>query len=171
MSGKQLVKVEGLTELDAALAQIPQGLRRDVLLRTLRRASQPMVRSARARAPRGTDPRRRGSGKDRRSRRSTTLGHGADSIRARAVRATNPHRGEVAIGPDRAHFYMRFAEFGTSRQPAQRFLTAAYEEQKLEVLRAVGTELQVVIADTAAKLYRGAVAGKLSAKARRALAE
>lgn len=100
-----------------------------------------------------------------------TLGPGADSIRARAVRTTSSNRAEVAIGPDRAHFYMRFAEFGTSRQPAQRFLTAAYEEQKVEVLVEVTQQLQVVIADTASKLYRKAVQGGLSAKAQRALSE
>lgn len=55
------VQVAGLKELDAALSEIPAALRRNVVLSALRRAAQPIVRDARARARRGADPRRRGA--------------------------------------------------------------------------------------------------------------
>lgn len=166
---KQLVKVEGLEVVDRALAQLPQALRRGVLLRALRRAGKPIATTARASAPRGSDATRRGSKKDRRTGRAATIGPGADSIRVRAVRATNQYGAQVAVGPDRRHFYMRFSEFGTSRQAGTRWLTRAFEEHKARTITFIGEEVWEEIARTAARLRTGASAGTLGAKAREAL--
>lgn len=164
-----MVRIAGLDELDRALAAIPQNLRRPVLIRALRSGSKGMVKQARATAPRGTDPSRRGSKKDRRSGRSKTLGPGADSIRARAVPAASQYRVDVAVGPDRRHFYMRFSEFGTSRQAGQRYMTKAFEANKADAIVKTAEELAVVIQNTAAKLRRDAQSGKLGARDERAL--
>ena len=167
----ELAYVEGLGELDDTLAELPQALRRPVVLSALRRASKPMVRDARARAPRGTDPTRRGSRKQRRSGQSVAIGPGADSIRARAVRARSPHEATVAVGPDKKHWYMSFVEFGTSRQAPQRFLTPAFETHRVQAIETFGDALWKSISRLTKRLARKAAAGKLSRRAERALRE
>ncbi len=165
----ELAYVEGLRELDDALAELPQALRRPVVLSALRRAAKPMIRDARLRAPRGTDPRRRGSRKQRRAGKSVAIGPGADSIKARAMRARSQYEATVAIGPDKKHWYMSFSEFGTSRQPPQRFLTAAFETHKVKAIETFGDALWQSISRKAARLARKAAAGKLGKRAERAL--
>lgn len=107
-------QIEGLEELERAFNELPKGMGRNVLLRALRKAGTPVANEAKSRAPRGKDPRRRGSKKQRKSGQSARMGSMADSIRVRAVRAT-PGGTEVtvAIGPSSAHFYSRFLEYGT----------------------------------------------------------
>jgi HK97 gp10 family phage protein len=163
------VQVLGFKELDAALAQLPEALRRQVVLTALRKAAQPMVRDARAKARRGKDPRRRGSQKQRKSGESEAMGHGADSIAARAVKSDSPNEAAVAVGPDARHWYMKLVEFGTARQSADRFLTPAFETNKERAIEAVGQELWKAIAATAKRLARHAEAGTLSNSATAAL--
>lgn len=163
------VQVAGYRELNAALAQLPQALRRQVVLAALKKAAAPMVRDAKASARRGKDPRRRGSRKQRKSGESATMGHGADSIAARAAQSASLYQAVVAIGPDARHWYMKFLEFGTARQAPQRFLTPAFEVNKEAAVRAVGEELWKSLATTAARLARQGAAGTLPARAAEAL--
>jgi HK97 gp10 family phage protein len=163
------VQVLGFKELDAALAQIPEALRRQVVLSALRKAALPMVRDARAKARRGKDPRRRGSMKQRKSGESESMGHGADSIAARAVKSESPNSAAVAVGPDARHWYMKLVEFGTARQAPDRFLTTAFETNKQAAIEAIGQELWKSIAATAKRLARQADAGRLSKSATEAL--
>ena len=163
------MQVLGFKELDAALAQLPVALRRQVVLRALRRAAQPMVRDARAKARRGKDPRKRGSMKQRKSGESESIGHGADSIAARAAKSDLPTQAAVAVGPDARHWYMKFLEFGSAHQTADRFLTPAFETNKDAAVEAVGQELWKEIAATAKRLARQAESGTLSKAAARAL--
>ena len=92
-------------------------------------------------ARRGSDPRRRGSQKQRSSGESERIGHGADSITARAVRTDRKNEAAIAIGPDAKHWYMLFVEFGTSRQAPDRFLTPAFEIHKERAVTLIGEEL------------------------------
>lgn len=163
------VQVAGLKELEAALAEIPASLRRNVVLAALRRAAQPIVRDAQARARRGTDPRRRGSMKQRKSGESLTMGPGADSIAARAVKSAVATEAAVTVGPDRRHWYMKFQEFGSARQAPARFLTPAFEVNKEAAVQLAGEELWKSIAATARRLARQAEAGTISRKAAEAL--
>lgn len=163
------VAVVGLRELETALAEIPASLRRNVVLAALRRAAQPIVRDARARARRGTDPRRRGSTKQRRSGESLTMGPGADSIAARAVKSSVATEASVTVGPDRRHWYMKFVEFGSARQSPVRFLTPAFEVNKEAAVQLAGEELWKSIAATARRLARQAESGTISRKAAEAL--
>jgi len=165
------VQVVGFKELDAALAQLPEALRKNVVLAALKKAAAPMVRDARATARRGKDPRRRGSMKQRKSGESETIGHGADSIAARAAPSSNRYEVVVAVGPDAKHWYMKFLEFGTARQAPQRFLTPAFEVNKDAAIRAVGEELWKSLAATAARLARQGASGTLPARAAEALSE
>jgi HK97 gp10 family phage protein len=38
--------------------------------------------------------------------------------------------GVIPIGPDQKHYYLRFPEFGTSKQPAQGFMSRAFNDSK-----------------------------------------
>ena len=163
------VQVVGFRDLDAALAELPQALRRAVVLAALKKAAAPMVRDARAKARRGKDPRRRGSMKQRKSGESASMGHGADSIAARAVKASSPNEASVVVGPDARHWYMKFVEFGTARQSPVRFLTPAFEINKEEAAQLVGEELWKALSASAKRLATKAEQGTLSAAARRAL--
>lgn len=163
------VEVQGFRELDAALAQLPEALRRPVVLAALRKAARPMVAEARTRVRRGRDPRRRGSKKQRRSGEAVLIGPLADSIRASAARDASGTGASIAVGPDRRHFYGMFLEFGTSRQPPRRFLTPAFEIRKEDAVRLVGEELWKALAAAARRLSGRAEKGTLTKRAREAL--
>ena len=163
------VAVVGFKELDAALAEIPASLRRDVVLAALRKASQPIIRDARARARRGTDPRRRGSMKQRKTGESLRIGPGADSIAARAIPSSVATEASVTVGPDARHWYMKFLEFGSARQSPARFLTPAFEVNKEAAVQLAGEELWKSIAATARRLARQSESGTISRKAAEAL--
>lgn len=163
------VDVQGFQDLDRALAELPAALRRPLVLAALRKAALPMVLEARARARRGKDPRRRGSQKQRRSGESLTMGPGADSIAARAVRATLATEASISVAPGRRHFYMSFVEFGTARQAPARFLTPAFEIHKERAVALVGEELWKSLAAAAKRLARQAERGTISRSAREAL--
>jgi len=162
------VQTSGFAELDAALHQLPKALQRGVMLTALKKAAQPIVEAAKAKAPRGTDDKRRGSKKQRKSGESAEIGHGADSIAARAVRSDSPTSATVAVGPDAKHWYMKFAEFGTAHESPRRFLTPAFEENKLSVADRVGVELWAALQAKAAQLAGQAGRGALSDNTRRA---
>ena len=162
------VQVVGFRELDAALAELPQALRRAIVLAALKKAAAPMVRDARAKARRGKDPRRRGSMKQRKSGESAAMGHGADSIAARAAKASSPNEATVVVGPDARHWYMKFVEFGTARQPPVRFLTPAFEVNKDEAAQLVGEQLWKSLSAAAKRLAKQAESGTLSKSAQRA---
>jgi HK97 gp10 family phage protein len=163
------IKIDGFADLDRALGELPQSVRRPVLLRALRKAAQPVVDQATATARRGRDPRKRGSKKQRTSGGSAWIGHGADSIKARPLRPISTNAAAVAVGPDAQHWYMKFLEFGTARQSPQRFLTPAFDAHKEDVLEQIGIELWNSIAAAAARLNRKAVAGTLTTVEREAL--
>lgn len=45
--------------------------------------------------------------------------------------------GVIPIGPDSKHYYLRFPEFGTSKQPAQGFMERAFKDAKNEAKQAI----------------------------------
>lgn len=83
-------------------------LERDpVLLRNLEASAEPLVRSARAGAPKAT-------------------GAGAASIRAELAPGVDA-AWEVRVSWDQLHYYMRFHELGTRYLPADPFLRPALD--------------------------------------------
>lgn len=162
------MQLVGFRELDDALGRLPEALRRDVVLKALRAAGEPMVDAAAARLTRGSDPRKRGSKKQRKSGESVAIGAAADSIAVRALRATTNTQVAAAVGPDAAHWYTRFREFGTSHEPARRWLTPAFETEKETVMERIGVELWASMKATAERLAKQGGAGTLSRKAVRA---
>lgn len=55
----EIIRIDGLEEVRRALVETPVELRKKVIFRLLRRAAQPMVRAARAAAPRASKATRR----------------------------------------------------------------------------------------------------------------
>jgi hypothetical protein len=110
-------EVDGLKELDAALAQLPGVFRREVVLKAWRKASQPILLEARSRARRQAAPARRG-GQRIGSPMSSKWGLGralAESMTVSPVKADNRFADETAVklGPDAGHYYGLFVEKGT----------------------------------------------------------
>jgi HK97 gp10 family phage protein len=170
VAARAALDVVGLKELEQALAQLPAAFRRPVVLAALKKSARPVVSQARALAARGKDPKRRGSKKQRRSKQSERIGPGADSIAARAVRdKERPSVVTVAVGTDAAHWYMRFIEFGTSRQRKAPFLRPAFDGNADKLPVAYGEEVWREISKTAARLAKQAERGKLSPRAVKAL--
>lgn len=182
------VAVLGFKELDEALGKLPKTLRRQVVLKALKEAAEPMVREARARAHRQAKPRRRGG------RPASEMKPLADSIQVVAVKANSDFPNEVAVklGPDADHFYGLFVEKGTRRRGrvyhdargkirrnkrrhaetrAFEFLQPAFEMFSERTVEAIGRALWEELAKTADGLAKKAERGTLSKKAREGLLE
>ena len=182
------VEVLGFKELDAALAELPAALRREVVLKALRRAADPMVREARARARRQPNPRRRGGYP------AGEMKALADSIQVSAVKpnASFPKEAAVKLGPDADHFYGLFVEKGTqargrvyrdNRNKIRRntrghaatrafeYLAPAFAMHAERAAQAIGEELWEVLAERARSLAKKAGKGTLTTKAKEALLE
>ena len=192
MAEVETVQVIGLSEADRALSLLPEALRRNTILAALRRAVRPMTADARARAPKQANPERRGGQRlgsflAAKWKLNRSL---AQSIKARALRARDPHLVEISVGYGRGHFYGRFQELGTTRSeprsikrgprrgktkrghtglPARPFLGPAFIAHQQEIVETVGVEIGRSVERTAEKLARQAATGKLSKTARRAL--
>jgi len=170
------IDLSGFKELDDALVELPKAFRRPAMIAALKRAAKPIVNAARACARRGSDPAKRGSKKQRLSGQSEAIGPAADSIKARAVsqadvedvatnQATKYASGpggtvQIAVGPDKAHWYYKFVEFGTSRQSGDHAITAAFEAHQQEFLKILGPALWSEIEKAARKAaFRHAATG------------
>lgn len=165
------IKVEGFAELDALLGELPVSVRRRVVLKAMHKAGEPIAADARARAARGRDPRKRGSKKQRDAGEGPWIGAAADSIQSRPVRQSETNTVVTAIGVDAAHWYLKFVEFGTARQAAQRPVTQAFEANKEEALDLLGIELWESISGEAARLARAATKGTLTSRTAAELAK
>lgn len=65
---------------------------------------------------------------------ATKAGHMADHITAQLMRSTSPLHVRVRIGPDKAHWYGRFAETGTVKMAARPFLRPALDTKHQQAL-------------------------------------
>ena len=180
------IAVVGFKELDEALAQLPKSLRRDLVLRALKKAAEPMVREAKARARRQANPRVRGGVS------AAELKPLADSITVSAVKANSEFPNEIAVklGPDADHFYGLFLEKGTKRRgrvyrddrgkfrrnrrrhaatAAFEFLGPAFQMHSERTAVAIGEELWRALAKRAGDLARKAQKGTISKMAREGL--
>jgi HK97 gp10 family phage protein len=50
--------------------------------------------------------------------------------------------GIIPIGPDEKHYYLRFPEFGTSKQPGQGFIEKAFNDTKEEAKQAIAEAIR-----------------------------
>jgi hypothetical protein len=157
-----------------------------VVLKALKKAAEPMVREARARARRQSNPLSRGGAP------ASELGPLADSITVSAVKEKSDFPNEVAVklGPDADHFYGLFVEKGTrargrvyrdargkSRRNVRRhaatrafeYLAPAFAMHSQRAAVAIGEELWAKLAKKASELAKKAEKGTLTKKAKEAL--
>jgi HK97 gp10 family phage protein len=143
------VRVEGLSELDRVLGELPKSVARNTLRRVGIKALQPVAEAARKLAP--DDPETGGYDLRNSITVGTRLSRRQTRLSRRAVRAgeADKHFAEVHAGPGplpQAHLQ----EFGTVNHPPQPFMRPAWDSNKGAVLETVTRDLGGEI-DKAAK--------------------
>lgn len=141
--------VEGAKELDKVLASLPQAAAKQQLKAALRIAGKPVVKAARAKAPKDT-------------------GAMAKSIKLRVMTRTRVPAA-VSIGPDSDHYYGMFLERGTSKIAAKPFLRPAWDAHKVSVAKNFSLSMWQALERFSKRLVKQAYAGKLSKAGRKAL--
>jgi len=140
------VKFEGLADLDRALADLgKKTTQKNVLVRTLKKAAEPIRSQAQSLAPVET-------GKLELSIITGT--RLTRSQRSSAYRAGTLGVAEVHVGT--ALSRGMFQEFGTFKMRPHPFLRPAWEANKLRALSIIGTELWVEIRKAADRAARKA---------------
>lgn len=150
---KGSVKISGLRELDAALAQLPKATGRAVLRRVLKDAGEPIARAARAKAPVLTGDLRESvevSQKLARSQKS-----GGAKMTANGFRSDSKNYVEMFVGPG-TNPQAITQEFGTFKEPAQPFMRPAWDGQRDTALNLIANTLGPEIERAAARLAKKA---------------
>jgi HK97 gp10 family phage protein len=136
-------KVEGLRELERALAELPKATAKNTLKRTLKLAAQPIADEAQRLAPRDT-------GK---------LAEGI-MVTTKKPKKHKPKSGrafaEVYIGPKARSVGAVPQEFGTVNHPAQPYMRPAWDSKKMTALDIIRSELGNQITKAAARLAKKA---------------
>ncbi|EQB13242.1 HK97-gp10 family putative phage morphogenesis protein [Sphingobium lactosutens] len=136
-------KLTGLKELDQALGQMPKATARAVGFRVLRQAGEPIARAARRLAP-------------------VNQGDLVESIDVGTALARSQQADKGAVAPVEVHVgpgqhpQAITQEFGTYKEPAQPYLTPAWEAERMNALDIVGTGLGIEVEKTAARIARKA---------------
>lgn len=151
-------RVEGLRELDRALAELPKATARNILRRTLTTAAEPLVKEAAALAP------------DRPGKPANDLSSSIavssklNKEQRKATRGDDKSFAEVYVGPDvsvpNAHGHWQ--EFGTVNHGPQPFMRPAWDGKQREVLEIIKSETWNEIERAAKRLARKAA--RLAAK-------
>lgn len=134
--------IDGLRELDMALAQLPKATAKAALRRVARKALQPMAETARELAP--DDPRT--GGMDLRA--SITVGTNLNA-RQRKLRKRRDDKAFVEVYMGTADPAGATQEFGTVNHGPQAFMRPAYAREAENTIRIVATELGGEIDKTA----------------------
>ncbi len=151
---KQSFKIEGLAELDEALAELPKATARNVLQRTLKAQGAPIRDAGEQNAPRMTGG----------LKQSYTIG----TKLSRRQKSQNKKESdvEVYIGPT-PHPKSVQTEFGNAHQAAHPHLRPAFDGNVMKVLDGIKTELtdqidkaRVRLAKKAARIAAKIAAGK-----------
>lgn len=174
-----VVKIEGLRELEQALAELPKATAKATLRRVLKKAADPIYRDAKARAPSrpaDADPKYYGGkvqdvggkrvrvgGKLRRPGTDEALVQSGTKLTRNQARTARKE------GKDFAEHYVgsrdpiaRLIEFGTSEMPAHPVFRPAWEANKGKALEIIGDELGDEIEKSRKRL--AAKAARLAAK-------
>ena len=159
------IKVSGLRELDAALAQFKKSTARGVLNRALKKAAKPIRDQAKQDAPVDTGELRdsinirvkgAGGSAGKAAFASAMRGGATRGEAAKAAREANREAGSkpmsavVSIAADAPHAV--FAEFGARGKPGNAFLTMAMRSRADDALAVLGTELGTEIEKTAKRV-------------------
>lgn len=165
---RTFVTIEGLRELDAALAELPKTIAKNATKRALAKAAEPIAEEAKRLVPVNTGLLRNSiaistklKNKVGRSEFSAVLrGGGSKAEAVAAMRdarraAGAPSFAEVFIGPAWPKgFYGTFVEFGTSDTVAQPFMRPAWDSQKDHALSIIKGELATQIIAAAKRVSK-----------------
>lgn len=135
-------KIEGLRELERALADLPRSTGRGVLRRVLKKAAEPIAADAEANAPRNTGA----------LSREVTVASRLTRHQARMQRRMGKSEMEMHIGVRRTAGVQN--EFGNANQPAQPFMRPAWDANKDSALRTIADDLGSEIEKAAARQAR-----------------
>lgn len=151
---RTVVKVEGLRELNRALAELPKSTGKAVLRRTLKNAAQPVADDAERMAPRDEGTLAASIGVSTKLTRRQRTQH-------RKMFKNDRASVEMFMGP--GGLTQAWAqEFGTETNPPQPYLRPAWDAGKMGVLNAIKENLGSEIDKAAKRLARKAA--RLSAK-------
>ena len=169
------VQVSGLKELDLALSQLPKATARNVLLRTLKKAGEPIAAAARAAAPVDDGNLRDSIAVSPKVKNRVGMSEFASAMRAglgasaarSALRDARRSAGggsfaEMYVGPSKkkdALVYAHMQEFGTSKHPPHPFMRPAWDGEKDHALSIIRRELGNEIIAAARRIGRSKRAG------------
>jgi HK97 gp10 family phage protein len=137
-------KIEGLRELDQALAQLPKATQRNTLNRVLKKAATPTLDRMAGGAPVLTGD----------LRESVIMGPSSKLTgrQKRDAKREGKHLAEIHVGTSNPAG--QFQEFGTFKDSPQPFATPAWEETKDRALETIKADLGAEIEKSAARLRK-----------------
>ena len=141
---KETVQITGLKELDRKVRELTEATGKNFLSPALRKAANVIRDKARDLAPRGNDDEVKTYEQIKVRRDPDPMAKGANEIMYVKPFATK--RFPV--------YYWRFVEFGTVKQPAQRFLTRAYDADKLKSVKVFKEALAKAVIRETKKLHK-----------------
>lgn len=165
------VSVSGFRELDAALGNLPKATARNVLVRTLRKAGEPIAEEARRHVPVRTGTLRDSISVSARVKNKVGsaeyaaamkagLGKQAAGAALRAARKAAKGTGSFAeayVGPARGKGVIRYAhivEFGSNDTAPQAYMRPAWDARQREALDIIKAELGNEIIKAARRVGR-----------------
>lgn len=140
---KQSFKIEGLKELDEALTELPKAIARNVLMRALKKAGQPIAAAGEANAPKLTG--------------KLAASYTVSTKLSRRQRKLNPKESmvEVYVGPTPAAKSVQ-TEFGNAHQAPEPHLRPAWDANNQGALTSIRDDLEQEIEKARARLARKA---------------
>lgn len=157
--GTGSVRISGAKEMEQLLRKLPEHIARQVLVKALREAAEPILDEARSLAPVGQESKgrvrfRRTVGRFPTPSKVVISNYGKLklNLRIHAVPASQtPHSATVAVSVGKA-FWGMFVEFGTRFMVSKPFMRPAFEAKKMEALNRLGRALGEKIETAALKL-------------------
>lgn len=175
---KTSVSIEGLSELEDALKELPKATGRNVIKRALTQAAEPIRAAAASYAPTGrtgvlkqsiaVSKIRFSKGEAGKAAFAAAMKRGASRAEAQAAaREANAEAGNdeditsglAEIGPAKKSekidpWYAHFVEFGTVKMSAKPFMRPAYESQKMSAVESVKDILKAEIQKAVDRIAR-----------------
>jgi len=134
------VEIKGSKELQNALKKIPKNATRRSLAKAAKAGAEPILRSAKQKAPVDT-------GRLRDSLRSTFAYQSSRAVRVQVASSLKPKKGSW-------HSYDYYQEFGTSFHPAQPFMRPAVDEQHENAVEQTRKTMEEAVLEEVKKLGR-----------------
>ncbi len=132
------VEIKGSKELKNALKKIPKNATRRSLAKAAKAGAEPILRSAKRKAPVDT-------GRLRDSLRSTFAYQSSRAVRVQVASNLKPEGGSW-------HSYDYYQEFGTSFHPAQPFMRPAVDEQHANAVEQTRKTMEEAVLEEVKKL-------------------